>query len=223
MCAKRICLPDPRSAVTNEVIIRQIERGSRVVDLGCGDARLLERLRDEHGCDVLGVERDDDAFVNALERGVPIIQADLNRGLGLLPSHSFDYGVLSQTLQQIQRPLELLHDIFRVARRALVVVPNYAHWRIRLQITLQGRAPVTDALPYEWYESPNVHFLSMRDFRDLAKRGNFRIVKEIPIIGTRALDHALLANLRAHNALYVLERAEANASGSIPPADLARV
>lgn len=207
MCAKRLYLPDPRAAVTNQVIMQQIERGTRVVDLGCGDARLLERLRDEHGCEVLGVERDDEAQLQAIERGVPVIQADLNQGVGDLPSHAFDYAVLSQTLQQINRPLELLHDIFRVARRILVVVPNFAHWRIRLQVTLQGRAPVTDYLPYEWFESPNVHFLSMLDFRELANRGNFRIVKEIPIIGTRAVDRALFANLRAHNALYVLERA----------------
>ncbi|WP_092053166.1 methionine biosynthesis protein MetW [Planctomicrobium piriforme] len=200
-------MPDPRSAVTNEVIINQIERGSRVLDLGCGDARLLERLRDEHACTVLGVERDEDAFVHAIERGVPILQADLNRGLATLPGQCFDYAVLSQTLQQIGKPLELLHDIFRIAHRALVVVPNFAHWRIRLQVTLQGRAPVTDHLPYEWYESPNVHFLSMLDFRELAQRGNFRIVKEIPIIGDRAVDRALFANLRAHSALYVLERA----------------
>jgi methionine biosynthesis protein MetW len=210
MCAKRIHLPDPRSTILNGVILEQIEPGARVVDLGCGDAALLERLRDELRCDVLGVERDEDALLHAIERGVPILRADLNRGLADLPAQAFDYAVLSQTLQQINRPLELLHDIFRVARRALVVVPNFAHWRIRLQVALQGRAPVTDFLPYEWYESPNVHFLSLLDFRELAARGNFRIIKEMPIIGSRAVDRALFANLRAQNALYVLERAATN-------------
>ncbi len=206
--AKRIYMPDPRSAVTNEIIIDQIARGSRVIDLGCGDAQLIARLRDEHDCDVLGVERDEDAFVLAIERGVPVLEADLNDGLGDLPSHSFDFAVLSQTLQQIHRPMDLLNEIFRIARRVLVVVPNFAHWRIRMQVTLEGRAPVTDNLPYEWYESPNVHFLSMLDFRELAKRGNFRIIKELPIIGDKAVNKALFANLRAHNALYVLERAD---------------
>jgi len=216
MCAKRLQLPDPRAAVTNDLIIHQIEQGSRVVDLGCGDAELLERLRLEHGCDVLGVEYDPETFVQAVGRGVPILQADLNQGLHSLPSHAFDYAVLSQTLQQIRRPLELLHDIFRVARRAIVVVPNFGHWRIRLQIGLLGRAPVTDNLPYEWYESPNVHFLSMLDFRELAGRGNFRIVKEIPIIGTRAVDRAFCANLRAQSAMYVLERAAERQFSSRP-------
>ncbi len=208
MCAKRISFPDPRAAVTNDVIAEQIERGSRVLDLGCGDGTLLEKLRDDNACQVLGVEKDEEAFLQAIDRGIPILKADLNRGgLDTLPEHSFDYAVLIQTLQQIGRPLELLHDLFRIARRILVVVPNFGHWRIRLQVSLQGRAPVTDDLPYEWYESPNVHFLSMVDFRELARRGNFHIVKEIPLIGDRAVDRAAFANLRAHSALYVLERA----------------
>ena len=118
------------------------------------------------------------------------MQADLNHGLGDLPSHSLITPVLSQTLQQINRPRDLLDEIFRIAKRALIVVPNFAHWRIRVQVALQGRAPVTDFLPYAWYESPNVHFLSMRDFRELAQQGNFRIVKELPIIGDRAVKHA---------------------------------
>lgn len=206
MCAKRIYLPDPRSTFTNELIIDKIARGSRVIDLGCGDASLIARLRDEHDCEVLGVERDIDFFIQGIEKGVPMLQADLNSGLAELPSQSFDFAILSQTLQQIDRPLDLLNEIFRVARRALVVVPNFAHWRIRLQVALQGRAPVTDYLPYEWYESPNVHFLSMVDFRELASHGNFHILRELPIIGNRAVKRALFANLRAHSALYVLER-----------------
>lgn len=206
MCAKRIHLPDPRTAVTNDIIMGLIEPQCRVIDLGCGDARLIERLRDEHGCEVLGIELDEDAFLMAIERGVPILQADLNQGLQGLPSHTFDFAILSQTLQQVTRPLELLDEIFRIARRALVVVPNFAYWKVRLQVTLQGRAPVTDDLPYQWYDSPNVHVLSMLDFRELAREGNFRIVREIPVIGSRAVDRAILANLRAHSALYILER-----------------
>lgn len=204
--AKRIRLPDPKAAVTEEVLIAHIERGSRVVDLGCGDGHLIEKLRDHHACDVLGVELDVDSFLGGIERGVPMLRANLNDGLIDIPAQSFDYAVLSQTLQQVSKPLPLLNEIFRIARRALVVVPNFGHWRVRLQIVLQGRVPVTDSLPYEWFESPNVHFLTMLDFRELAKSGNFRIVKELPIIGDRAVDRALMANLRAHSALYVLER-----------------
>ncbi|MEW4487750.1 methionine biosynthesis protein MetW [Thalassoglobus sp. JC818] len=206
MCAKRIYMPDPRAAVTNDLIIRKIVEGSRVIDLGCGDASLIKRLRDEHSCDVLGVERDEELFIRGIEAGVPMLQADMNQGLDELPAQSFDFAILSQTLQQIDRPLDLLNEIFRIARRALVVVPNFAHWKVRLQILLRGRAPVTSHLPYEWYESPNVHFLSMVDFRELANEGNFKIVRELPIIGSRAVKRASFANWRAHSALYVLER-----------------
>lgn len=206
MCAKRMYMPDPLTAVTDEVIVAEIDPGSRVVDLGCGDGRLLQKLRDEHDSSVLGVELDLGQFLAAVARGIPVLRSDLDRGLQVIPDGAFDFAVLSQTLQQIDRPLALLDEIFRIARRALVVVPNFGHWKVRLQVAVQGRAPVTDALPYEWYESPNVHFLTMRDFRDLADRGNFRVVKELPIIGSRAVDRAWMANLRARSALYILER-----------------
>ncbi|REJ71416.1 MAG: methionine biosynthesis protein MetW [Planctomycetota bacterium] len=199
-------MPDPLAAVTDEVIMAEIDPGSRVVDLGCGSGRLLEKLRDEQGSSVLGVELDLGEFLGAVERGIPVLRSNLDRGLQAIPDGAFDFAVLSQTLQQVYRPLALFDEVFRIARRALVVVPNFGHWRARLQVFLQGRAPVTDALPYEWYESPNVHFLTMIDFRDLANRGNFRIIKELPIIGARAVNRAWMANLRAHSALYILER-----------------
>jgi methionine biosynthesis protein MetW len=214
MCAKRIHMPDPTSALTDELLMAQIPRGSRVVDLGCGDGRLLQRIRDDHACSVLGVEVDMGQMVHAIERGIPVLKSDLDHGLQLIPDEAFYFAVLSQTLQQVHRPLALFDEIFRIARSALVVVPNFGHWRVRLQVALSGRAPVTDALPYEWFESPNVHFLTMLDFRDLARRGNFRVVRELPVIGDRAVDRAWLANLRAHSALFVLERAQRTAASS---------
>jgi methionine biosynthesis protein MetW len=209
MCAKRMVMPDPQAAMTDEIIMEQVDRGSRVIDLGCGDGRLLQKLREEHGCRVLGVEINFDMFCASISRGIPVLKEDLNVGLRTIPDDSFDVAVVSQTLQQVSRPLAVLEEILRVARRALVVVPNYGHWRIRLQVALSGRAPVTDVLPYEWYETPNVHFLTMLDFRDLARRGNFRIIRELPIIGSRAVNRAWMANLRANSALFVLERAGA--------------
>jgi methionine biosynthesis protein MetW len=209
MTSKRPQMPDPLAAVTDEVIMAQIAHGSRVIDLGCGNGRLLQRLQVEHDCRVQGVELDFHEFGAALGRGIPMIRADLTDGLKDIPSRTFDVAVLSQTLQQIRNPLFVLDEMLRVADRALVVVPNFGHWKVRLQVVLQGRAPVTDSLPYQWYESPNVHFLTMLDFRDLANSGNFKIAKELPIIGDRAVQRAWLANLRALCALYVLERFDA--------------
>lgn len=204
--AKRLHTPDPLAALTDDLILSHVEPGSRVIDLGCGDGRLLETLRQTHGCRVSGVENDPRAFTAAMARGVPMLQIDLDGGLPMVPDDAFDTAVVSQTLQQIRRPLELLDELFRIAERVIVVVPNFGHWRVRLQVLWQGRAPVTDSLPYAWYESPNVHVLSMLDFRDLQRQGLFRIKAELPIIGERAVERAWGANARAHSALYVLER-----------------
>ena len=206
MAKHRYCLPDSTEALTDEIIREQIEPGSRVIDLGCGDGRLLSMLRDEHACTVQGVELDRQHIVATITRGVPVIHADLDQGLPEFPEDSFDFAVLSSTLQQVRHPQEVLKEMLRIARRALVVVPNFGHWRVRLQVALHGRAPVTSELPYEWYNTPNLHFLSMHDFRDIAEKLNVRILKELPIIGGRAVNRAWAANLRAASALYVIER-----------------
>jgi len=114
--------------------------------------------------------------------------------------------VLSQTLQQVRNPRRLLSEMLRVGRRALVVVPNFGHWRVRLEVLRRGRTPVTQSFPWEWYETPNVHFMSMRDFRSLMERMGLRIVIESPIIRGRAVDRLLVSNLRADSAFYLVER-----------------
>ena len=181
----RYQMPDPSIQLTDELIMRHIDRGSRVIDLGCGDGRLLQRLSSEMNCDVLGVEVEQANVVAVIERGLPAIAFDLNEGLVDVPDNSFDFAVLSQTLQQVRNPKRLLLEMLRVARRALVVVPNFGHWRVRLEVLRRGRTPITQALPYEWYETPNLHFMSMRDFRDLMDGIGLRIVKESPIIKGR--------------------------------------
>ncbi len=212
MASKRYCIPDATASLTDRIIMQHIEPASRVVDLGCGDGRLLERLRDDHRCSVLGVERDRKQVLGAVARGVPVIHADLDAGLPDFPDNAFDYAVLSQTLQQVLYPAKLLMEMLRISRRALVVVPNFGHWRVRLQVVQYGRAPVTETLPYEWYNTPNLHLMSMRDFRDLADRLKIRILKELPIIRGRAVERAWAANLRADSALYVLERSSTTAT-----------
>jgi methionine biosynthesis protein MetW len=206
MATKRYQMPDPTVAVTDELIKGQIEPGSRVIDLGCGDGRLLKRLNDEHKCSVQGIEVSQSRILSTIARGVPVVQGDLDDGLPDVPDGSFDFAVLSMTLQQVRRPQYVLTEMLRVAHKALVVLPNFGHWRVRMQVVRYGRTPVTDSLPYEWYNTPNLHFMSLYDFRDLAARLNFRIIRELPIINGRAVDRAWAANLRAHSALYVLER-----------------
>ena len=207
MRLRQYCIPDPRAENIDEILLDEIEAGSRVIDLGCGDGRLLHKLREEHECFVQGVELDMEEVLIAMHRGVPVLRADLDNGLQGIPDDSFDFAVLSQTLQQVRHTKELLTDMLRVAKKALVVVPNFAHWRVRFQLAFYGRAPVTEELPYQWYDSPNVHVMSMIDFQDLVKRLNLRVIKELPIIRDRAVDRAWAANWRAVSVLYVLERA----------------
>jgi methionine biosynthesis protein MetW len=212
--AQRYCIPDPTAALIDRLIMQQIPRGSRVLDLGCGDGRLLCRLRDELGSSIQGIELDHRQVVEAICKGVPTLQADLDEGLEEIPDQSFDFAVLSQTLQQVLQPRELLQQMLRVAKRALVVVPNFAHWRVRLQMLIYGRAPITSSLPYDWYNTPNIHHMSMLDFRNLIDRVSLRIVQEVPIIRGQAVPNAWAANLRADSALYVLEQAESPLSRS---------
>lgn len=202
---RRYSVPDPTAALTDRLIMDQIGRKSRVIDLGCGDGRLLCRLRDELNCSVQGVELDHREVIEAISKGMPVIQSDLDHGLKEIPDRSFDFAVLSQTLQQVRHPRELLSEMLRIAHRAVILVPNYGHWRIRLQIMLQGRAPITGSLPYDWYNTPNLHFLSMIDFRELCEQMRFKIVHEIPIVRGKAASGAWAVNMRADNALYVLE------------------
>ena len=206
MCAERYCMPNPTIALTDQIIKDQIEKGSRVIDLGCGDGRLLKLLRDDHDCQVLGVEFNQDGILETIQHGVAVIQADLDEGLSDIPDQIFDFAVLSQTLQQVRHPKQVLEELKRISKKALVVIPNFAHWRVRLQVVRYGRTPITESLPYHWYDTPNLHMMSMSDFRDLAESLGFKILKELPIIKDRAVDRAWAANLRANSALYVLER-----------------
>lgn len=208
----RYKLQDPSVPLVDELIMRHIDRESRVIDLGCGDGRLMQRLHAEMCCNVVGIDFEQKNVNSVIQRGLPVVAADLNKGLADIPSDTFDFAVLSQTLQQVQNPRQLLMEMLRVARRGLVVVPNFGHWRVRLEVLRKGRTPVTQELPYEWYESPNLHFMSMFDFRELMESIGLRIVKERPIIRGRSVDKAWAANLRADSAFYLLERNDAGES-----------
>ena len=207
MNATRYSMPGPDAELIDELLVEQIDEGSRVLDLGCGDGRLLDRLRSDRNCRVLGVELGEAEVTAVIGRGLPVIRADLDQGLGDVPDDSFDTAVLRQTLQQVHSPTTVLREMLRMAFRALVVVPNFGHWRVRLNVIQHGRAPVTDALPYEWYDTPNLHVCSMHDIRDLVKQLGRTVGREIPIIGGRPVENAWWANLRADSALYLLERA----------------
>ncbi|MEZ6045307.1 MAG: methionine biosynthesis protein MetW [Planctomycetaceae bacterium] len=203
---RRYCMTSPELALTDEIIIKHIEPNSRVIDLGCGDGRLLAKLRKQSNCSVMGIELEEKGILETISNGVPVIQANLDHGIPEISSASFDWAVMSQTLQQVRHPKFALQEMIRIAHRMIVVVPNFGFWRVRLQVLWQGRAPVTETLPYSWYNTPNLHLMSISDFRYLTVgQLNCRIVKEIPIINGKAVERAWASNLRAESVVYILE------------------
>lgn len=151
-------------------IIALVPTGSKVLDLGCGDGKLLARLRDERDCVVRGVEIDQKSLIAAVGEGVPVIQVDLNNGLDMYLDNSFDFVILSQTLKEIEKPAQVLSEIMRVGKRAIVSFPNFAHWSNRYQLFFGGTMPVSKNLPMSWYETTSIHHTTIPDFKELIDR-----------------------------------------------------
>jgi methionine biosynthesis protein MetW len=179
-----------------------VEPRSKVLDLGCGDGELLEWLALNKSVDARGVELSSAKVRRAISRGVSVYQGDINEGLADYPDHAFDYVILSQTLQETHRPLKVLREMLRVGRRVIVAFPNYGHWTVRLSLLIGGRAPKTALFPYDWYESPNIHFLTVLDFEQLASIEGLAIERRYFLSGSRNVH--LLANLLAEVAVYLV-------------------
>ena len=182
-----------------EAIARWVAPGSRVLDLGCGDGSLLRSLWQEREAPGYGVEIDDDRVIACVGNDVNVLQVDFEAGLSLFADASFDCVVLSQTLQAVHRTEAVLREMLRVGREAIVSFPNFGHWSARLQVAL-GRMPVSASLPYEWYETPNVHHCTITDFEDLCRRLEIRIRERLVLHEGNPV--TLMANLLGSLAVY---------------------
>jgi methionine biosynthesis protein MetW len=207
-------------------IARLVRPGSRVLDVGCGEGELLELLTREKGVDGRGLEISAEGVSACLARGLAVVQGDADDDLDYFPARAFDYAVLSQTLPQVRQPRHVLSELLRIAERAIVSLPNFGHWRIRLELFSQGRMPVTDVLPTPWWGTPNIHLCTVRDFTQLCDELGLRIEAcaalangkpARPIEPKRALE-----NWRAESALFLLSRANGSAklASGEPKADL---
>jgi methionine biosynthesis protein MetW len=183
-----------------------IQPKSRILDLGCGDGALLAHVSATRGVTGYGVEIDPKNVVHCIESGVNVIQADVDEGLRSFETGSFDYVVMSQTLQALQRPDKVVAEMLRVGKIAIVTFPNFGHWRVRLGL-LGGRMPNTPALPEEWYDTPNIHLCTVADFDDLCRENGWRVLKRSLLDLQRHDDWAtkLAPNLFAESALYMLQ------------------
>ena len=187
------------------VIAREIPVGSRVLDVGCGDGVLMAALRDDSQVDARGMELDPERVSTCMARGLSVIQGDANHDLATYPDAAFDYVILSQTLQTTMRPDLVVEQLLRVGARAFVSFPNFAHWRVRLSLLWGGRMPVTRLLPLAWYETPNIHHVTVDDFRGLLKERGIAVEKSWFLNGDKPTS-AAAANFRAEHAVFLLAR-----------------
>ncbi len=186
------------------VIAAHVRPGSRVLDIGCGDGELMAVLG-QSGCDARGMEIDAELVERCVARGLSVVQGDADRDLVDYPDNAFDYAVLSQTLQTAARPDRMLEELLRVGRRAFVSFPNFAHWRTRRALLLEGRMPVTRHLPVSWYETRNIHHVTIADFRELLAEKGVRCEAAWFFSGNREIAGRGL-NWRAEQALFQVSR-----------------
>jgi len=177
-----------------------VSEGALVLDLGCGEGELLQWLAANKNVDARGVEIAGEKVRRAISRGVSVFQGDIDEGLADYPDHAFDYVILSQTLQETRQPRRVL----RVGRRGIVAFPNFGHWRVRLSMLGSGRAPRTKLFPYDWYDSPNIHFLTVEDFEALAALEGLNVERRYFLAGHRKV--TLMPNLLAEVAVFLVSR-----------------
>jgi len=187
------------------IIAANVTPGSRVLDVGCGDGALMAALRDERGCDARGLELSAEDVATAMARGLSVIQGDADTDLADYPDASFDYAILSQTLQTTMRPDWVLDQLLRIGRQAFVSFPNFAHWRVRASLLWGGRMPVTRLLPLKWYATPNIHHVTIDDFRALVKERGL-VVEGCWFLSGDQRTGATMANLWAEHAVFLLRR-----------------
>ncbi|MGZ3173938.1 MAG: methionine biosynthesis protein MetW [Croceibacterium sp.] len=187
------------------VIAAHVAPGARVLDVGCGGGELMEVLQREKGCDARGMEIDPEAVERCVARGLSVVQGDADRDLADYPDGAFDAAILSQTLQTAARPDHMLDELLRIGRRAFVSFPNFAYWRMRLSLLTHGRMPVTRHLPVSWYETQNIHHVTVEDFRELLREKGVTVEKSWFFTGEREIGGAR-ANWRAEHAVFQLSR-----------------
>jgi methionine biosynthesis protein MetW len=192
------------------IIASWITSGSRVLDLGCGQGELLEHLHESKQVQAYGVEQDAEKAAQGIAHGVTIQQGDINEEVKDYPDNSFDFVVLSQTLQQVSNPLSIIREMLRVGRRGIVSFPNFAHWRNRVQVGFQGQTPVTRELPYDWHDTPNIRLITIKDFTRFCLRYGFNIYDSVPIRSYYKENTGTVVsrfpNLRATYGIFLLGR-----------------
>ena len=201
-------LPDINHAdvVLYDVITEWVEEGSTVLDLGCGRGELLQKLIMLKKVRAQGIEIDEDAIYSCVAKGLSVLHEDINGGLKDYSDKSFDYVILYNTFQEVKKPSEVLDEALRVGKKVIAGFPNFAYYRSRFQIFFRGKVPITPSLPYQWFDTPNLHFLSIKDFEDYCQIKNITIHKKTFADAKSKKIIRYLPNFFAEQALYLISR-----------------
>lgn len=187
-----------------QIIAGWIEEGAKVLDLGCGDGTLLSLLIQKKRCHGTGIEIDEKAIYKCIEKGLSVSHGDIDTSLQDYSDKRFDYVILNESLQQILHPKQTFLESLRIGKKVIVGIPNFCHWWARLQMFLNGTAPITKELPDEWYNTPNLRFLSLKDFENFCRAHGIKIVDKVGIHENERVK--FMRNLFAINGLYLLEK-----------------
>jgi methionine biosynthesis protein MetW len=187
-------------------IVDWIERGSSVLDLGCGDGELLDHLMAEKGVRATGVDIDLDKLIACARKGIPVVQKDLNGSLDCFETGAYDYVIVSQTIHQLLEPDRLMTESLRIGRQVIVSFPNFGHYSMRWQLLWTGRMPKSPALPFEWYRTPNIHLMTIADFEQFCRERGIRIVRRVDISGRRFRRRLFWPNLLSEGTVVLLGR-----------------
>ena len=195
--------------VNYSVITEFIEKGSRVLDLGCGEGGLLKMLIDKKHCSGSGIEIDQNNVISSIQKGLSVVQGDIDEGLKEFMDNEYDYVILNQTLQSTEKPDYVIEEMLRVGKKCVVSFPNFGYWRVRFYLFIKGRMPKSRMLPFCWYDTPNIHLLTVEDFFDFCKQRNINIKKQVYIKRGKISKNpftGFLTNLLCEEAVFVIER-----------------
>ena len=192
-----------------KVISELIEKKSKALDVGCGDGDLMKYLFENKTKDIRGLEISKESVQNCLSKGLPVIEGNAENDLMQFPNHSFEYVILSQTLQAFLNTEKVIDDLLRIGKKAIVTIPNFGHWKMRLQLLTKGTMPVTETLPNEWYNTPNLHMCTIKDFFNFCEKRNIKIFKSLALrkekISKISLSNLGLKNLISDIGIFLIE------------------